>query len=393
MKAEDLPDFRPRAGGAPTASARGPLAGLRVIELTGLAPAPYAGMLLADLGADVLRVDRPGQSTSPASAGMVLLRNRPSIGLDLKSADDVAIFLRLVDRADVLIEGFRPGVIERLGVGPEPCLRRNAGLVYGRVTGWGQDGPLARAAGHDLNYIALAGALHHFGDETRPPTIPLNIIGDHAGGGLLLAFGVLAALHERSRSGRGQVVDAAMVDGSVSLQAGLFQHLALGLMTEAPASNPMAGHAPFYGVYRTSDERFVTVAAAEPQFYRQFLDGLGLDSETIVPAQFDASTWPRVRGLVADVISTRTQAEWCARFEGTDCCLAPVLSPVEAAAHPHNQHRQTFLEIDGHLQGAPVPRFNRTPSREPVSFPTAQADVDSVLESWGLPTDVRQRVG
>lgn len=370
----------------------GPLAGLRVVELTGLAPAPYAGMLLADLGADVIRVDRRAPSSPSASPAAILMRNRPCIRLDLKSADDVAVFLSLVDRADVLIEGFRPGVMERLELGPEQCLERNPRLVYGRVTGWGQSGPLAQAAGHDLNYIALAGVLHHLRLHDQPPTIPLNIIGDHAGGGLLLAFGVLAALHERIRSGRGQVVDAAMVDGPASLQAALFEHLAMGIMTDEAGSNPMAGEAPFYSVYKTSDGRYVSVASAEPQFYRQFLDGLGLDPDAIVASQMDASTWPTVRARIADIIITRTQAEWCTRFEGTDCCFAPVLSMADAAAHPHNRERGTFLEIDGHLQAAPVPRFDRTPSTEPVSFATAQSDLSSTLDRWGIAYDDRRPI-
>ncbi len=315
------------------------------------------------------------------------MRNRPCVDLDLKSATDVATFLRLVDQADVLIEGFRPGVMERLGLGPEQCLGRNPRLVYGRITGWGQTGPLAHAAGHDLNYIALAGVLHNTSAGDGPPVIPLNIIGDHGGGGLLLAFGVLVALHERVQSGRGQVVDAAMVDGSVSMQAALFQHLAMGIMTDERGSNPMAGHAPFYSVYETSDGQYVTVAAAEPQFYRRFLERVGLDADRIVATQGDQSTWPGVREQVAQIIATRTQEQWCAHFEGIDCCFAPVLSMTQAAAHPHNHARGNFLEIDGHLQAAPVPRFDRTPSSEPVAFTEAQRDLSSTLHRWGVATD------
>jgi alpha-methylacyl-CoA racemase len=368
----------------------GPLAGLRVVELTGLAPAPYAGMLLADLGADVLRVDRGSAQASPPRADAVLMRNRPSIELDLKSAPDVEVFGRLVDRADVLLEGFRPGVMERLGIGPDDCLARNPRLVYGRVTGWGQSGPLAQTAGHDLNYIALAGALHHMSVHDQPPTIPLNIIGDHAGGGLLLAFGVLAALHERTGSGRGQVVDAAMVDGAASQQAMLFQHLAMGIMTDEAGTNPMSGDAPFYSVYETSDHRYIAVASAEPQFFRLFLERLGLDADPIVTEQADPATWADVRKQIADVIGARTQAEWCAVFEGTDSCFAPVLSMSEAAHHPHNRARTSFLEIDGHLQPAPAPRFDRTPSADPVSYVTAQAELDTALHRWGIAEQPRR---
>ena len=373
-----------------SAPASGPLAGLKVLELTGLAPGPYAAMLLADLGADVLRVERRSQQTTPPAPDALLMRNRPCVELDLKSADDAAVFLQLVEQADVLIEGYRPGVMERLGLGPQECLERNPRVIYGRVTGWGQTGPLALAAGHDLNYIALSGALHNMAAPGQPPTIPLNLIGDHGGGGLLLAFGVLAALHERTRSGLGQVVDAAMVDGAVSQQATLFQHLAMGIMTDEAGSNPMAGHAPFYSVYETSDGRFVSVASAEPQFYHQFLETLGLDSAPIVAAQTDASTWPAVRAQIAEIIRTRTRDEWCEQFEGIDGCFAPVLSMTEAAQHPHNREREAFIEIDGRLQGAAAPRFDRTPSATPVSFLTAQAGVESALQRWGVAEDYRR---
>jgi alpha-methylacyl-CoA racemase len=363
----------------------GPLAGVRVIELAGIGPAPYGCMLLADLGADVLRVDRagaaPGGPTDPYWD--LLARSRPSVGVDLKDPEGRDLVLGLVDRADVLVEGFRPGVAERLGLGPEACRGRNAGLVYARMTGWGQDGPMARAAGHDIDYIALAGALWPIGRPGEPPVPPLNLVGDFGGGGMLLAFGVVSALFERTRSGQGQVVDVAMVDGAASLTTMLYSLLRAGRWTEVRGVNFLDSGAHFYDVYETADGRYFAVGAIEPQFYAELLGLLGLDAEPL-PHQMDRSAWPAMRARLASVFATRSRDQWTAVFEGHDACGAPVLSPSEAPAHPHNQARGTFVEVDGLVQPAPVPRFDRTPGS--VSRPPSPpgADTDQGLADWGV---------
>jgi alpha-methylacyl-CoA racemase len=364
----------------------GPLAGIRVLELAGIGPGPFAGMMLADMGADVVRVDRVKAPTLGVSGlGDVLDRGRRSIRVDVKSPDGLDLVLRLVESSDVLIEGYRPGVTERMGLGPDECLARNPRLVYGRVTGWGQDGPLAGAAGHDIDYIALAGALHPIGPADGPPFPPLNLLGDFGGGGMLLALGVVAALLEASRSGQGQVVDAAMVDGAALLTTQLQELLAAGLWTDRRAANLLDGAAPFYAVYETADARHLAVGALEPQFWSELLERVGLAADDL-PPQLDQTSWPALRDRLAARFRTRTREEWCALLEGTDACVAPVLSLLEAPTHPHHQSRDTFVEVAGVAQPAPAPRFSRTPCATPTP-PSGDEDASETLAAWGLPRE------
>ncbi len=358
-----VPPATAATGEGRAAAAAGPLHGLRVIELAGLGPAPYACMLLAEAGADVLRLERPGGTSSlPEGASQELLeRSRPSVGIDLKRPEAVSFVLDLVARADVLVEGFRPGVAERLGLGPDDCRARNARLVYGRMTGWGQDGPLAARAGHDIDYIAIAGALWPIGREGDPPVPPLNLVGDFGGGGMLLAFGVVAALFEVQRSGTGQVVDAAMVDGAASLTTMLHGMWLAGGWRAARGVNLLDTGAPYYEVYETADGGYMAVGALEPQFYAALLEGLGLEEDE-VGAQADRSRWPVAKARFAQVFRSKTRDEWTALFEDADACVVPVLAPWEAADHPHNRARGTFVTRDGRTQPGAVPRFSRTPS-------------------------------
>jgi alpha-methylacyl-CoA racemase len=359
----------------------GPLEGVRIVELASIGPGPFCAMLLADLGAEVLAVDRPasGQPGWPALFG----RGRRRVAVDLKHPDGPGVVLDLVAEADALVEGFRPGVAERLGIGPDACLARNPRLVYGRVTGWGQDGPLARTAGHDIDYIALAGALHPIGPPDGPPVPPLNLLGDFGGGGMLLALGVVAALLEAGRSGRGQVVDAAMVDGAALLTTQLHELLAAGLWTDRRGANLLDGAAPCYAVYETADGRHLAVGALEPQFWAELLERVGLPADDL-PAQLDRDGWPLLRERLAAQFRTRTRDEWCALLEGVDACVAPVLSLLEAPAHPHHQARSSFVKVAGTTQPAPAPRFSRTPCPDPT--PPAPAD-DELLGTWGLPPE------
>ena len=363
----------------------GPLQGLKVIEMAGIGPAPFCAMMLADMGADVVRVDRasarPGRRETDC-----LQRNRRSIALDLKQPAAIATVLELLEGADVLIEGFRPGVMERLGLGPEACLARNPRLVYGRMTGWGQSGPLAHAAGHDINYIAITGALHLIGERGGKPVPPLNLVGDFGGGAMMLLAGVLAALFEAGRSGRGQVVDAAMTDGTVAL-LGLFfaQRAAFRDFQDATGGEMLAGAAPYYGTYATRDGKFLAIGALEPQFYAVLIEKLGLDPKYLA-AGFPASRTgnDELRAAIAAAVATRTRDEWAAVFEGTDACVAPVLSLAEAARHPHNVARGTFVTVDGIEQHAPAPRFSRT-AAAPVQGPRpAGADTIAVLQAAGF---------
>ncbi|MGH3761917.1 CaiB/BaiF CoA transferase family protein, partial [Actinophytocola sp.] len=340
----------------------GPLAGIRVVELASLAPGPFAAMILADLGADVVRVDRPGSRPDPAD---LLARGRTVVTADLKDAGTRDRVLRLIDRADVLIEGFRPRVTERLGLGPDVCLERNPELVYGRMTGWGQSGPLAATAGHDINYISVAGALHPIGPAGAPPVPPLNLVGDFGGGGMLLALGCLAALLERRGSGAGQVVDAAMVDGAGLLSTHLHMLLAQGMWPGERGHNLLDGGAPFYRTYRTADGEYVAVGAIEPQFYAALLDGLGL-ADADLPDQLDRHRWPELAGVLANRFASRTRDEWERTFAGTDACVSPVLTPAEAARHPHQAHRGGFPAVDGIAQPAPAPRFARSAPATPA---------------------------
>ncbi len=363
----------------------GPLAGFRVLELAGIGPGPYACMLLADAGADVLRVDRASGVPVPdgGSSWDVLNRSRRSVAVDLKQPDGVELVLDLAAQADALVEGWRPGVAERLGIGPEACWERNPALVFGRMTGWGQDGPMAPRAGHDIDYIALSGALWSVGRSGERPVPPLNLVGDFGGGGMLMAFGICAALLEAGRSGRGQVVDAAMVDGAASLMTMTYAFIGAGLWQVERGANLLDTGAPFYEVYEAADGGHVAVGAIEPQFYAELLRVLGLDREPGLPAQMDRSRWPEMKERLAAVFRTRTRDEWAAAFEGTDACVAPVLSPAEAPSHPHNVARATFVEVDGVVQPGPVPRFGRTPAavQRPPSHPGADRDA---LADWGV---------
>lgn len=353
----------------------GPLRGIRVVELAGLAPGPFGCMVLADLGADVVLVDRPGGYGFDGP----LRRNRRVLTLDLKSAAGRDDLLRLLARADVLIEGHRPGVAERLGFGPAVCMERNPRLVYGRMTGWGQDGPLAAAAGHDIDYLAVAGALEPLGRPGQPPHAPINLLADFAGGGMLLAVGVLAALLERGRSGRGQVVDAAMVDGSALLTAFLHGMIAAGAWRGGRGENLLDGGAPFYDTYAAADGGYLAVGALEPQFYAALLDGLELTGADL-PGQMERERWPELRQTFADRFATRTRDEWAEVFATRDACVAPVLTPAEAPQHPHHRARGTFVDVGGVRQPGPAPRFTRTPASPPVApQPTTVAEV---LDTW-----------
>ncbi|GAA3530442.1 CaiB/BaiF CoA-transferase family protein [Amycolatopsis ultiminotia] len=365
----------------------GPLAGVAVVELAGLAPAPFAGMLLADLGADVLRVDRatPGADVLGIPDDP-LGRGRRSVGVNTKTPEGVELVLRLAERADVLIEGFRPGVAERMGLGPEQVHARNPRVVYGRVTGWGQDGPLAQSAGHDINYISVAGALDPIGRAGQRPVPPLNLVGDFGGGGLLLAMGVLAALHERTTSGRGQVVDASMVDGAALLTTSLHGMHAAGVWPGERGQNLLDGGAPFYDTYETADGKYVAVGAIEMRFWAALVKVLDLADDDL-PVHVDQSQWPRLREIVATAVRRFTRDELVARAEGTDACLTPVLSPWEAAAHPQNAARGTFVDIGGTVQPAPAPRFDRTPAATPEAPHEKGADTAEVLAELGFDAD------
>jgi len=366
----------PRAAG-------GPLAGLRVVELAGIGPAPFAALLLAELGADVVRVDRPGGGGPIASVTAGLNRSRPSIAVDLKNPEGRATVLRLVDGADILVEGLRPGVMERLGLGPDECLARNPRLVYGRMTGWGQDGPLATAAGHDITYAAITGALHLMGGPDRPRP-PVNVLADFGGGTLYLLVGVLAALHARERTGRGQVVDAAMVDGAASLVTMVYGMLNAGLWRDERAANLLDGGAPFYDTYACADGRFVAVGALEPQFYAALLEGLGL---SLPEGQYDTAAWPEHRRALAAAFAGRTRDEWAEHFAGTDACVAPVLALGEAPDHPHLRARGVFASTSAGPVPRVAPRFSQTPGLDPGPEPAVGADTTAYLLGHGFTRD------
>jgi alpha-methylacyl-CoA racemase len=372
----------------------GPLSGVRIVELAGIGPGPFAAMLLSDMGADVLRVDR-AQGRLPGTPGDppkdLLNRGRRSVAVDLKRPDGVETVLRLVEKADALVEGFRPGVTERLGLGPDACLARNPRLVYGRMTGWGQEGPLAQAAGHDINYIALAGALHGIGRRGEAPVPPLNLVGDFGGGGMFLAFGVACALIERERSGRGQVVDAAMVDGAALLMTLMHGMRAMGFWSDERGENLLDTGAHFYEVYETKDGKYVSVGSIEPQFYAELLKHTGLEGEDL-PRQMDRSQWSALKERLAAIFRTKTRDEWCAIMEGSDVCFAPVLDMGEAPKHPHNRHRGTFVEVAGVTQPGPAPRFSRTPGE--ISRPPCWAGQHSqeALADWGFAAEEIERL-
>jgi alpha-methylacyl-CoA racemase len=368
---------------------RGPLAGLRVLEMAAIGPVPFAAMMLADMGAEVVRVDRPGEIGTPLGERPHMGRGRSSIAVDLKHADGRELVLRMVERADVLIEGLRSGTMERLGLAPEDCEQRNPRLIYGRMTGWGQDGPLAHTAGHDINYISLSGVLGAIG-AVDSPAVPLNLVGDFGGGAMLLLLGVLMALYERRSSGRGQVVDAAMVDGS-SLLATLIHELAAEdrWLLGRRATNLLDGGAPFYRTYETADRRHVAVGALEPQFFAALIERLQLDFDPL--EQEDRQSWPRLEGLLAATFKTRTRDEWEAVFAGTDACVSPVLSLDEVSSHEHIAARDGFLEVDGRSEPAPAPRFSRTPGRVEHDTHAVGADTLAVLARWSvLPSDLER---
>jgi alpha-methylacyl-CoA racemase len=368
----------------------GPLSGVKVIEIAGIGPGPFCAMLLADMGADVLRIDRAqnvtfGDASRPSLD--LLNRGRRSVGVDLKQADGVETVLRLVEQADVLLEGFRPGVAERLGIGPDDCMARNPKLIYGRMTGWGQDGPYAPTAGHDINYIALAGALDPIGRAGQAPVPPLNLVGDFGGGGLILAYGIACALVETKSSGEGQVIDAAMVDGAAVLTTFIHGLRSMGIWTDERGVNLLDTGAHFYDVYECSDGKYVSIGSIEPQFYSELLRLTGLDGEEL-PHQMDKSQWPAMKEKLAALIKTKSRDEWSEILESSpDVCFAPVLSMGEAPDHPHNRARETFVEVAGVMQPAPAPRFSRTPGAIRRPPPHAGQDTDEALADWGFSSD------
>ena len=363
----------------------GPLRGVRVVEIAGIGPGPHGCMLLADLGADVIRVERPGGNALGGGEDDLLARGRPSVALDLKRPEAVAAVLDLVESADVLVEGMRPGTLERLGLGPEECRERNPALVYARMTGWGQDGPWARAAGHDLNYIAVTGALHGCGQDRARPHFPVNLLGDFGGGSTYLVIGILAALLEARVSGQGQVVDAAIVDGTAHLNAMGASMFATGMLTSTRASGLLDGGAPFYDVYETADGKHVSVGALEGPFYQELIQRLGLADQ--VPDRGDPSGHPELRRILTETFLSRTQAEWSEVFDGTDACVAPILPLPEAVAHPHLAARGTFVERGGTPQPAPAPRFSRTEPSLGMPPRAAGADTRAALTAWGVDAD------
>jgi alpha-methylacyl-CoA racemase len=364
----------------------GPLAGVKILEIAALGPAPFAAMMLSDMGAEVLRIDRADrvEEGEPGAPPLDFLsRGRRSAGLDLKRPDGIELLLKLVESADVLLEGFRPGVMERLGAGPEHCLARNPRIIFGRMTGWGQEGPLAQVAGHDINYIALAGALEPIGRAGEKPVLPLNLVGDFGGGGMLLAYGIACALVERARSGRGQVVDAAMVDGAAALMTFFHAAQQAGWWKPERGTNLLDGGAHFYDTYETSDGKYISLGAIESKFYAELIAKLGLDSEAL-PDQMDRSRWPEQKERFSALIKSRTRDAWCEILEGTDACFAPVLSLEETGDHPHLRERGTFVEIAGASQPGPAPRFSRTPCEISGPPPHAGQHTDEALADWGI---------
>ncbi len=361
----------------------GPLNGFRIIELAGIGPGPFCGMMLSDMGAEVIRVDRIAKGVGAPKD--VLQRNRQSVAVDLKKPEGIEIVLKLVESADALFEGFRPGVTERLGLGPDECMARNEKLVYGRMTGWGQDGPLAQSAGHDINYIGLSGALHAIGEPGGKPVPPLNLIGDFGGGGMLLAYGLVCALLEAQKSGKGQVVDTAMVDGAATLMAMFFSMAGRGFDDER-GTNLLDGGSHFYNTYETKDGQHVCVGSIEPQFYQLLVEKAGVDANRFGP-QMDRDRWSGFKDELEDVFKMKTRGEWCEIMEGTDVCFAPVLSVFEAPAHPHNVHRGTFIEVDGVVQPSPSPRFSRTTAEISHAARAPGEDSTEVLSSIGFAQD------
>jgi len=360
----------------------GPLAGVKIIEIAGIGPGPFCGMMLADMGAEVIRVDRASAPANAPRSNDVLARGRRSIALNLKKPEAIETVLKLCEQADAVFEGFRPGVAERLGIGPDACMGRNPKLVYGRMTGWGQTGPLAPTAGHDITYLALSGALHAIGTAGRKPVVPLNLVADCGGGAMLLALGVLAARLHASQTGRGQVVDAAMTDGSALLMSMIYTLHAMGEWRGQREANLLDGGAHFYGTYCCADGKWLAVGAIEPQFYAALLKALGIDDPAF-QAQWDRAHWPALRAKLAQVFAQKPRDAWCALLEGSDACVSPVLDLDEAPRHAHNQSRQTFIELGGVTQPAPAPRFSHTPPPTPRP-PGVGDEVGEVLARWGV---------
>ena len=367
---------------------KGPLSGYRIIEIAGIGPGPFAAMMLADMGAEVIRVERAQsvKGEAPATAHWdTLLRGRKNIAIDLKNPQGVEALLQLVEKADAIIEGFRPGVMERLGIGPTECAKRNPKIVFGRMTGWGQDGPYAPLAGHDINYIALAGALAHFSRAGEAPVPPLNMVGDFGGGGMFLAFGVVCALLETQKSGKGQVIDAAMIDGSATLMSMFWAMKSIGMFNEnAPGTNLLDTGAHFYDVFQCQDDKYISIGSIEPQFYALLLEKTGLTNDPAFAKQMDPSQWPMLKTKLQEVIKQKTQAQWCAIMEGTDVCFAPVLTMTEATQHPHHIVRNTFINIAGVTQPAPAPRFSRTSPETPTPPAHAGQHSTQILNEWGI---------
>ena len=366
----------------------GPLSGYRIVEIAGIGPGPFAAMMLADMGAEVIRVDRAQSVRGPAPEAPffdLLQRGRKNIAIDLKNPQGVETLLQLIEKADAVIEGFRPGVMERLGIGPDVCLARNPKLVFGRMTGWGQEGMYGQAAGHDINYISLAGALAHFARPGETPLPPLNMVGDFGGGGMFLAYGVVCALLEAQKSGKGQVVDTAMVDGAAVLMTMFWAFKSIGMHDENnPGTNLLDTGAHFYDAYRCKDDKFISIGSIEPQFYAELLRLTGLDADPEFASHMDRTKWSSLKPKVTAVFATKTQAEWCAIMEATDVCFAPVLTMSEAAQHPHNKERNTFVESHGVMQPAPAPRFSRTKTSldQPPAHPGQHTS--EVLTAWGI---------
>ncbi len=369
----------------------GPLKGVKIIEVGGIGPGPYCGMMLSDMGAEIIRVDRKGQQSRVGSQYDILHRGRRSIGVDLKKPEGVELLLKLVEQADALQEGFRPGVMEKLGLGPDVCLQRNPRLVYGRMTGWGQEGPISQAAGHDINYIAVTGALYSIGRPDQNPVPPLNLIGDFGGGGMLLAFGIACALFETQRSGQGQVIDAAMVDGAAALMAMFYGQRAAGLWTDQRGANFLDTGAHYYDTYETADGKWVSVGSIEPQFYALLLKHSGIDDPEF-QEQNDRSKWPEFKRKIAEIFKTKTRDEWCEIMEGTDVCFGPVLTMGEALKYPQNVARKTFVEIEGVPQPAPAPRFSRT--NPEIRGPALMEPeyTEAALSDWGITPDEMEKL-
>ncbi|MDF1820596.1 MAG: CaiB/BaiF CoA-transferase family protein [Alcanivoracaceae bacterium] len=361
----------------------GPLEGIRILELAGIGPGPFCGMMLADMGAEVITIDRPGGNPSAAGGHDVLFRNRRNIAIDLKHPQGIETVLTLCETADAIFEGYRPGVAERLGIGPDACMARNPRLVYGRMTGWGQDGPLAHTAGHDINYISLSGALHATGRRGEKPVPPLNLVGDFGGGGMMLAFAITCALLETQRSGQGQVIDCSMHEGSAALMAMFYGLKSNGLFDDARGTHMLDSGAHFYDVYETRDGKYVSIGSIEPQFYALLKEKAGLDDATF-GEQMNPDRWPEQKKQLEDLFRQKTRDEWCALLEGTDVCFAPVLGLDEAPQHPHNQARNSFVSVDGVVQHAPTPRFSRSTAGTPSSMRAAGADSEAILRDAGM---------